>query len=79
MSGARPMVIVGEYRVRSVSNVLVLFHNLLWKAKLDWECLERESRCSHYLFFLLRRVSIISGGLMKPLFCIILLYSIFCL
>ena len=35
MSGARPMVIVGECRVRSVSNVSVLFHYLLWKAKLD--------------------------------------------
>ena len=35
MSGARPMVIVGECRVRNASNVIVLFHYLLWKAKLD--------------------------------------------
>ena len=53
MSGARPMEIVASTELISVSNVLVLvlFHNLLWKAKLDWEWLERESRCSRYLEF----------------------------
>ena len=51
MGGARPMEIVASTELISVSNVLVLFHNMLWKAKLDWDWLERESRCSHYLEF----------------------------
>ena len=37
--------------VGGVLNVLVLFHNLLWEAKLDWEWFERECRSSHYLKF----------------------------
>ena len=45
------MEIVASTELIGVSNVLVLFHNLLWKAELGWECLERESRCSHYLKF----------------------------
>ena len=49
MSGARPMEIVASTGLISVLNVLVLFHNMLWKAKLDWEWLERESRSSPYL------------------------------
>ena len=51
VGGARPMEIVAITELISVSNVLVLFHNLLWKAKFDWECLERASRCSYYLRF----------------------------
>ena len=51
LCGARPMEIVASTELISVSNVFVLFHNLLWKAKLDRECLERESRCPHYLKF----------------------------
>ena len=49
VSGARPMEIVASTGLISVLNVLVLFHNLLWKAKLDWEWFERKSRSSHYL------------------------------
>ena len=52
VSGARPVEIVASTELISVLNVLVLFHNLLWKSKLDWEWLERESRSSHYLRFL---------------------------
>ena len=32
VSGARPVVITGECRVRSVFNVLVLFHSMLWES-----------------------------------------------
>ena len=35
MSGARPMEIVASTELMSVSNVFVLFHYMLWKAKLD--------------------------------------------
>ena len=49
MSGARPMEIVASTGLISVLNVLVLFHILLWKAKLDWEWFGRESRSSHDL------------------------------
>ena len=49
MSGGRPMKIVASTGLISVLNVLVLFPNLLWKAKLDWENFERESRSFHYL------------------------------
>ena len=33
VNGARPVMTVGECRVESVSNVFVLFHSLLRKAK----------------------------------------------
>ena len=35
MSGARPMEIVASTELMSVSKVFVLFHYMLWKAKLD--------------------------------------------
>ena len=35
VSGARPMEIVASTELISVSNVFMLFHYLLWKAKLD--------------------------------------------
>ena len=44
MSGARPMEIVASPELISVSNVFVLFHYLLWKAKLDFDCLEPKPR-----------------------------------
>ena len=49
MSGARPMEIVASTGLISVLNMLVLFYNLLWKAKLDWDWFEYEYRSSHYL------------------------------
>ena len=33
---------------RSVSNVFVFFHYLLWKAKLDFDCLELKARLAVY-------------------------------
>ena len=42
VSGARPIEIVASTGLISVLNVLVFFHNLLWKAKLDWEWFERD-------------------------------------
>ena len=35
MSGARPMGIVASTELISVSSVFLLFHYMLWKAKLD--------------------------------------------
>ena len=44
MSDARPMEIVASPELISVLNVFVLFHDLLWKAKLDFDCLEPKPR-----------------------------------
>ena len=48
VSGARPMEIVASPELISVSNVFVLFHYLLWKAKLDFDCLEPKPRLVVY-------------------------------
>ena len=48
MSGARPMEIVASPELIRVSNVFVLFHYLLWKAKLDFDCLEQKPRLVVY-------------------------------
>ena len=48
MSGTRPMEIVASPELISVSNVFVLFHCLLWKAKLDFDCLEPKPRLVVY-------------------------------
>ena len=42
LSGARPMEIVASTALMSVSNVFVLFHYLLWKAKLDLTALSKD-------------------------------------
>ena len=49
VSDARPMEIVASTGLISVLNVLVLFHNMLWRAKLDREWFERDYRSSHNL------------------------------
>ena len=44
VSGARPVMTVGECRVESISNMFVLFHSLLWKAKVNLDALSELSR-----------------------------------
>ena len=47
MSSAGPMEIVASPVLVSVSNVFVLFHYLLWKVKLDFDCLEPKPRLAN--------------------------------
>ena len=70
MSGARPMEIVASTELVSVSNVFVLFHYLLWNAKLDLTALSEglDSWSSNVSF---RTGSIASCGVMKAPSCII--------
>ena len=74
VSGARPMEIVGECRVRTVSNVFVLFHYLLWKAKLDLSALGEGLDSSH-INISFSMGSIASCVVMKTPSCIIPLQS----
>ena len=71
MSGARPMEIVASTELISVSNVFVLFHYLLWKAKLDLSTLS-EGLDSWSINVSCSTGSIASCGVMKPPSCIIL-------
>ena len=70
MSGARPMEIVASTELVSVSNVFVLFHYLLWNAKLDLTALSEglDSWSSNVSF---RTGSIASCGVIKAPSCII--------
>ena len=70
MSGARPMEIVASTALISVSNVFVLFHYLLWKAKLDLIALN-EGLDSWSINVSFSMGSIASCGVMKTLSCII--------
>ena len=70
VSGARPMKIVGECRVRTVSNVFVLFHSMLWKAKLHLSALGEGLDSSH-INVSFSMGSIASCDVMKTPSCII--------
>ena len=70
MSGARPMEIVASTELISVSNVFVLFHYLLWKAKLDLSALS-EGLDSWSINVSYSTGSIASCGVMKTPSCII--------
>ena len=70
MSGARPMEIVASTALMSVSNVFVLFHYLLWKAKLDLTALS-EDLDSWSINVSFSTSSIASCGVMKTPSCII--------
>ena len=60
-------------RVGGVSNVFVLFHYMLWKAKLDLSALG-EGFDSWYSNVSFSTGSIASCGVMKTAFCIIRVY-----
>ena len=70
MSGARPMEIVASTDLMSVSRVFVLFHYLLWKAKLDLTALS-EYLDSWSINVSSSTGSIASCGVMKTPSCII--------
>ena len=70
MSGARPMEIVASTELISVLNVFVLFHYLLWKAKLGLTALS-EGLDSWSINVSFSAGSVASCGAMKTPFCII--------
>ena len=72
VSGARLMEIVASTALMSVSRVFVLFHNLLWKAKLDLTALS-EDPDSWSINVSFSTGSIASCGVMKTPSCFILL------
>ena len=71
MSGARPMEIVASTELMSVSRVFVLFHYLLWKAKLNLTALS-EDLDSWSINVSFSTGVIASRGVMKTPSCIIL-------
>ena len=71
MSGARPMEIVASTELMSVSRVFVLFHYLLWKAKLNLTALS-EDLDSWSINVSFSTGAIASRGVMKTPSCIIL-------
>ena len=77
MSGARPMEIVASTDLMSVSNVFVLFHYLLWKAKLDLTALS-EDLDSWSINVSFSTGFIASCGVMKTPSCIIRIYITIC-
>ena len=70
MGGARPTEILASTELISVSNVSVLFHYLLWKAKLDLSALS-EGLDSWSINVSCSMGSIASCGVMKTPSCII--------